>query len=122
TGPPPPIAISISPTSATVAAGATQQFQATVTGSTNTDAVWQVNGVTGGNSASGTISTTGLYTAPSPSQPLQVTVTAFAAADSSKTAAATVTVNPGPPPPPLAPVVSSFTVSPTLVAPGEFVN
>ncbi len=121
TGPPPPIAVAISPASATLAAGATQQFQATVTGSTNTAVTWQVNGVTGGNSQSGTISTTGLYTAPSPDQPLQVTVTAVAAADSSKTATAAVTVNPGPPPPPV-PVVSSFTLSPTIAAPGEFVN
>ena len=121
-GPPPSIAITISPTSATVAAGATQQFQATVTGSSNTTATWQVNGVAGGNSQSGTISATGLYTAPSPSQPLQVTVTAVAAADTSKTATAAVTVNPGPPPPPPVPSVSSFTVSPAQAAPGEFVN
>ncbi len=117
--PPPSVAIAISPTSATLAAGATQQFQATVTGSTNTAVTWQVNGVAGGNTQSGTISATGLYTAPSSSQPLQVTVTAVAAADSSKTATAAVTVNASTPP---APVVSSFTVSPTLVAPGEFVN
>ncbi len=126
TGPPPPpsIAITISPTSATLAAGATQQFQATVTGSTNTAVTWQVNGVAGGSTQTGTISTTGLYTAPSPDQPLQVTVTAVAAADTSKTAAAAVTVNPAPPPPPPPPVpmVSSFTMSPTLAAPGEFVN
>lgn len=122
TGPPAPVAITISPISATLAAGATQQFKATVTGSTNTAVNWQVNGVAGGNPQLGTISTAGLYTAPSPSQPLQVTVTAVAVADTNKTATAAVTVNPGGPPPPPVPSISSFSVSPALVAPGEFVN
>ena len=122
TGPPPNIAITISPTSASLAAGATQQFQATVTGSTNTAVTWQVNGTVGGSTQLGTISGTGLYTAPSPDQPLQVTVTAVAAADTSKTANAAVMVSAAGPPPPPPPVVSSFTTSPALVAPGEFVN
>ena len=121
-GPPPNITIAISPTSASLAAGATQQFQATVTGSTNTAVTWQVNGTVGGNTQLGTISSTGLYTAPSPTQPLQVTVTAVAAADTSKTANAAVMVSAAGPPPPPPPVVSSFTTSPSVVAPGEFVN
>lgn len=98
--PPPQVAIAISPTSVTLAAAATQQFQATVTGSNNTAVTWQVDGVAGGNTESGTISSTGLYTAPSPSQVTQVTVTAVAAADNTKTASASVTVNPPTPPPP----------------------
>ena len=62
--PPAVIAITISPTSATLLAGGTQQFQATVTGSSNTAVQWQVNNIVGGNSQYGTISTSGLYTAP----------------------------------------------------------
>ncbi|HWC18332.1 MAG TPA: hypothetical protein VG498_15025 [Terriglobales bacterium] len=87
------VAITISPTSASVAGGATQQFTATVTGSTNTAVTWQVNGTTGGDAINGTISTTGLYTAPNvlPSN-TSITVTAIAQADTTKTAAATVTL------------------------------
>lgn len=89
----PVVNITISPTSASVQTSATQQFTATVTGSTNTAVTWQVNNVTGGNSTTGTVSTTGLYTAPAavPS-PAAVTVKAIAQADTTKTASATVTV------------------------------
>lgn len=107
--PPATVAITISPTSASVAAGGTQQFQAAVTGSTDTGVTWQVNGVAGGSAQSGTISTTGLYTAPATTTTLQVTVTAVAHADPTKTANATVTVTPvTPPPPPI-----TVTISPT---------
>jgi uncharacterized protein (DUF1800 family) len=57
--------------------GSTVQLLASVTNTTNTAVTWQVNGVAGGNSATGTISTTGLYTPPTtiPS-PNTVTITA----------------------------------------------
>ena len=88
---PPPIAVTVSPTSATVATGATQQFSATVTGTTNTAVSWTVNNVAGGNSTVGTINTGGLYTAPSAvPNPATVTVKATSAADSTKSASATV--------------------------------
>ena len=58
-------AVHVSPSTATVATSATQQFTATVTGIANTAVNWSVNGVAGGNSTVGTISATGLYTAPS---------------------------------------------------------
>jgi hypothetical protein len=85
--------VSISPSSPSVNVSATQQFTATVTDSSNTAVTWQVNGVTGGNSTAGTISASGLYTAPSalPS-PNTVTVTAVSAADSASTASTTVTL------------------------------
>jgi hypothetical protein len=88
------VSVAISPTTATVNAGGTQQFQATVTGSNNAGVLWQVNNVTGGSAANGTISTSGLYTAPPTTVAIQVTVTAVSVADSTKTASATVTVNP----------------------------
>jgi hypothetical protein len=93
TPPPPVVRVVISPTTASVATGFTQQFTATVTGTTNTAVTWQVDGVTGGNSTVGTISTSGLYTAPaSIPSPATVTVQAVSQADNTKTASATVTV------------------------------
>jgi outer membrane protein assembly factor BamB len=98
-GPPPAtIAVSLSPTSATVVTQGSQQFTASVTGTTNTAANWAVNDIAGGNSTVGTISATGLYTAPDvPPSPDTVTVKATSAADSSKSATASVdVVNPAP--------------------------
>jgi hypothetical protein len=51
----PVITVSVSPTSATVGLGASQAFQATVTGATDTTVTWDVNDVVGGNSTVGTI-------------------------------------------------------------------
>jgi len=80
----------ISPTSATVAVGQTQTFSASL-GVDN----WQVNGVVGGNSTVGTISTIGIYTAPATvPNPNTVTVKAVKIGDSSKTATATVKITP----------------------------
>lgn len=90
------VSITISPTSATVAPDGTQQFTAKVTGSTNTAASWAVDGTPGGNSSIGTITSTGLYTAPATTG--THTVTATAAADTTKSAHATVTVGAAPPP------------------------
>ncbi|HWR37205.1 MAG TPA: Ig-like domain-containing protein [Clostridia bacterium] len=59
------ITVTISPESATVAPGGTQQFKATVSGTTNTGVTWYVDGVQGGNGTVGTISSSGLYAAPS---------------------------------------------------------
>lgn len=60
----PTISVSVSPNPATVQTGATQQFTATVTGTTDLP-IWYVNGVRSGNSTTGTIGAgTGLYTAP----------------------------------------------------------
>ena len=84
------ISVSISPASATVAAGGTAQFSATVSGTSNTAVTWSVDGVAGGNSSVGTISASGLYTAPSAAG--SHTVTATSAADTSKSASASVTV------------------------------
>ena len=88
-----PIAVSITPTSATVQTGMTQTFAATVTGSANTSVNWSVNGVAGGNATVGMISTSGVYTAPmTVPSPATVTVTATSAADSTKSASAQTTV------------------------------
>jgi hypothetical protein len=58
--------VSVSPSSANVLVGATQQFSVSVngTGSFSSQVTWSVNHVTGGNSTSGTITSGGLHTAP----------------------------------------------------------
>ncbi|MGZ4788332.1 MAG: alkaline phosphatase family protein [Terriglobales bacterium] len=93
-GNPKPVSISISPTSATVTAGNTQQFTAVVSGATDTSVQWMVNNIPSGNADVGTISSSGLYTAPQTDASKSVTVTAVALADTTKTASATVVVNP----------------------------
>ncbi len=91
----PPVVVKISPTSATLNAGDTKQFTATVTGSTDTAVSWSVSGAGCSGSACGTVSSKGLYTAPSavPSPP-KVSVTATSHADPTKSASATVTILP----------------------------
>jgi len=89
-----PISAGISPTTASVKLGTTQQFTGYSVGSTNNAITWQVNGVTGGSASYGTISATGLYTAPAamPMTSNVVTITVVAQADTTKTASATVTL------------------------------
>src|SRR6266478_1446648 len=93
-GPPPVvITVSVSPASVNLTPGQTQQFTATVTGTTNMAVNWQVNGVAGGNATVGTITTGGLYTAPSTvPNPATVTVTAVSQADTTKSGPASVTI------------------------------
>lgn len=59
----PAVQVTVSGASA-VRIGSTSQYAATVTGSTNSAVTWQVNGVSGGSSTTGTISAAGLYTPP----------------------------------------------------------
>jgi hypothetical protein len=93
TNPPPPVSITISPTSATVRVNRTRAFTATVQNASDTSVAWKVNGITGGNSTVGTISSLGTYKAPS-AVPAggTVQVSAVSNADSTKSASATVTV------------------------------
>jgi hypothetical protein len=81
------IAITISPLSATIEPGQTQQFNANVTGSTNTGITWRV--VTG----RGSVSSTGLYAAPSSVTPTErAVIEAASVADPSKYIRATITI------------------------------
>jgi uncharacterized protein (DUF1800 family) len=59
-----PIVVTISPLTAKLFPGQTVQLKATVTGTTNQTVNWEVNSAIGGNANVGTITTTGLYTAP----------------------------------------------------------
>ncbi len=82
--------VSITPSTVSVALGATQQFSATVTGNANQNVTWGVGGIAGGNSTLGTISSSGLYVPP---QMIGMhTITAIAQANSASQGTATVTV------------------------------
>jgi len=59
------VQVVVAPTQVTLTTGTTQQFTATVSNASNTAVTWQVNGVNGGAAVTGTVSATGLYTAPS---------------------------------------------------------
>ena len=86
-------AVTVGPASAAVAVNSTQQFHATVSGSANGGVSWSVNGVKGGSPAVGTISSSGLYTAPGAvPAPELVTVSATSLADASESASAEVTI------------------------------
>jgi len=71
-----PTAAVISPSSAVLLPGQSLQFSATGNGAPLTNPVWYVNNVAGGAAATGTISPSGLYTAPAGPAPatLQVSV------------------------------------------------
>ncbi len=85
-----PAAITVTVTGATdTRLGTTTQFTATVANTTNTKVTWQVNGITGGSTATGTISTAGLYTPPA-AIPSQNPVTISAVSQASTTISGTV--------------------------------
>lgn len=91
------VSLALNMTSTSLQVSGTQQFTATILGTTNTDVTWTVNGVAGGNSSVGTISNAGLYTAPEyPPSPNTVTVTAISAAETSMSESSKVTVKPPP--------------------------
>jgi hypothetical protein len=91
----PMITVAVSPANPSVAVSGSQMFSATVVNTSNTVVAWQVNGVVGGNSTVGTISTAGMYTAPtSVPSPATVTITAISAADTARSGTAQVTVTP----------------------------
>ena len=109
----PAVTASVSPTAPSVRIGASQQFTATVSGSSNQTVSWFVNSVAGGNATVGTISAAGMYQSPaSVPNPASVTVSAVTAADPSVQANATVAIE--------NPVPLLTGVSPTSFATGSF--
>ena len=116
-----PVAVSVSPASATLGVSQIQQFAATVTGSSNTSVTWTaaLGPDPPAGAQPGTVSASGLYTAPgSIPSPYTVLVSAQSQADTSKSATAAVTLNP-PPPQVVAPTFSlaagSYVVAPLTV-------
>jgi hypothetical protein len=105
------VVVTLSETAVTITLNTTQQFTATVSGSSNTTVTWDVTStasgstaVAGGNATLGTIDSTGLYTAPAvypgtctlgPTTPCQVIITAVSSADATATGVATVTLSSG---------------------------
>jgi len=89
----PQVAVAIKPTFIIVVVNQSIPFTDTVTGTTNTAVTWEVNNVAGGSTTTGTISASGVFTAPAQvPNPASVTVTAVSQADTTKSASAAVTV------------------------------
>jgi hypothetical protein len=97
----PAVAVTLSPTSKSLALGATQVFTATISNATNTALNWYVNGVQNGNTAQGTLTActtaaprTCKYTAPTASvpSPNPATIEVASAEDPTKYKTASVTV------------------------------
>jgi hypothetical protein len=97
------IVVTVSPPAPTLPTFVQQNFTATVTGTTNTAVNWQVNGVTGGSTITGTISTSGVYSAPhyvsssiipANNAPTTVTITAISQANAASSGSAVITLVP----------------------------
>jgi hypothetical protein len=96
------VTVTISPAAITLDTFGQTTFTPTVMGASNAAVTWQVNGVTGGNATTGTISATGVYSAPhfisgsilpaKSNLPVTVTVTAVSAVSAAAKGNATVTL------------------------------
>ena len=95
-----PVSVSISPTSAIVLSGGAQQFTAKVSNTANMAITW--------SATAGSISTSGLYTAPAVTTNTSATVTATSVADPTKSASATVSIT----------VTPDFSLSASPLTPG----
>jgi glycosyl hydrolase family 16 len=89
------VAVAVTPATASVTTGAAQQFSASVTGTSNTAVTWTVSGPGCSGKDCGTISSSGLYTAPAtvPSSAL-ITITANSILDQTQSASTTITIVP----------------------------
>lgn len=83
------IRVAISPAAMRMASGKSQQFSATVQGTSNTAVIWSVS--------AGSVSNTGVVTAPTVTRDTNVTVTATSGADRSKKVSVNVVVSPAGP-------------------------
>jgi len=87
-----PVSISVTPATLTLSANQVQQITANVGNTSNTSVTWAIS-----PTGVGTLSASGLYTAPATITALQtVTVTATSQADTTKSASATITLSPTP--------------------------
>jgi putative Ig domain-containing protein len=83
-----PVTVAVSPTTDSLLSAATAQFSAVVSNTSNLAVTW--------TASAGTISSTGLYQAPTVSGNTAATVTATSTADSTKSGTASVTITPPP--------------------------
>lgn len=102
------ISVTVSPSVASIGAGKTQQFAASVQGTTNTSVNW--------SASAGAVSSAGMFTAPSVSSSMSVTITATSAADSTKKASASVSVSPASTPAPSTLAIATTSVPSTTVS------
>ncbi|HMD71657.1 MAG TPA: DUF1800 family protein, partial [Bryobacteraceae bacterium] len=123
-----PVTLTLTPDGRTIRCGATLALSAKVANTTDTAAIWEVDGQAGGNSTAGTISAAGVYTAPAVlPNPTAVIVTAISHADPTATANVTVTIENALPavtsvtPNPLNPGAVTLTVNGTGFAKGAAV-
>ena len=87
------VTVVVDPKTQSVVVATTQQFTATVTGSTDMAVAWSVGGTNCSSQDCGSISAAGIYTAPTTvPNPALVTVTATANANSADSGAAAVTI------------------------------
>ncbi len=98
---PAPVKVVVSPGTASVVSGKTQQFTALVSNTSNTSVTWKAS--------SGSISAAGLYTAPQVSSTTSATVTATSVAAPTVASSATVTIS--------APGASPVAITTTSVPP-----
>jgi hypothetical protein len=85
------VTVTVSPRRAGLTTSQSQIFVATVSGTVNTSVTWSVDGVDGGNSTIGTITSGGLYTPPSSGGVHSITATSVANSSGSGTSTAAVT-------------------------------
>ncbi len=111
--PPSSVSVVVSPPTANIRAGDTFPFSVAVSGTTNIAVSWSVNGTTGGTTTSGTIDTSGNYTAPAAlPNPNTITIRATSAADASASGSSSVTL--------LNPTPSLTGINPASVGTGNF--
>ncbi|HLZ43896.1 MAG TPA: putative Ig domain-containing protein [Candidatus Sulfotelmatobacter sp.] len=98
-----PIVVSVTPPAASIRSSASQQFTAMVSNTSNTGVNW--------SASQGSISASGVYTAPTVTANTKVTITATSMADSSQSGTASLTITPSSGPPPLIIVTSSLSAA-----------
>ena len=108
------VTVQVIPATTQITAGSTFQYKTAVSGSgANTAVTWTINGIAGGNATVGTITSGGIYQAPTTiPNPNTIQVQATSLADTTATSTGTATiVNP-------APVLNA--VLPTTIPVGDF--
>ncbi|HTW32031.1 MAG TPA: choice-of-anchor D domain-containing protein [Candidatus Sulfotelmatobacter sp.] len=95
TGEVPSSTVSVTPGFASARSGQTVQFQASISGVLSSNVTWAVDGITGGNSTVGTITTSGLYSPPATAGGHNVQATSTANESESAIARVVATAFPG---------------------------
>jgi len=105
--------MTVTPATGSVRAGDTLQFSAKISGTMSQTVVWSVNGIAGGSASSGTISSSGMYTAPAAlPNPNSVSIEATSSSDKTLSGKVMITLE--------NPVPTVTAVSPTAVPVGNF--